>query len=53
VRERIRVEPVKPLDREIEAFVDCVRNGRRPVVDGKVGLEALKVAIEVKSRIRL
>lgn len=53
VRDQIRIEPVKPLDREIDAFVDCVRHGRRPVVDGKVGLEALKVAIEVKSRIRL
>ncbi len=51
VRERIQVDPVKPLDRELEDFVDCVRTGRRPVVDGRVGLEALKVAIEVQSRI--
>jgi predicted dehydrogenase len=52
VRERIQVDPVKPLDRELEDFVECVRTGRRPVVDGRVGLEALKVAIEVQSRIR-
>lgn len=51
VRERIQVDPVKPLDRELEDFVECVRTGRRPVVDGRVGLEALKVAIEVQSRI--
>jgi predicted dehydrogenase len=52
VRERVQVQPVKPLDRELEDFVDCVVTGRRPVVDGKVGLEALKVALDVQSRIR-
>jgi len=49
VRERIQVEPVKPLDRELEDFVDCVRTGRRPVVHGRVGLEALDVALKVQS----
>jgi len=52
VRERIQVEPVKPLDRELEAFVQCVRASRPPLVDGRVGLEALKVALEVRSGIR-
>ncbi len=52
VRERIQVEPVKPLDRELEAFVQCVRASRPPLVDGRVGLEALKVAIAVRSGIR-
>jgi len=51
VRERIEVEPVKPLDRELEAFVQCVRASRPPLVDGRVGLEALKVALEVQSRV--
>ena len=51
VRERIRVEPVKPLDRELEAFVACVRSGHRPLVHGQVGLEALEVALQVMSRI--
>ena len=48
VRERIQVVPVKPLDREIEAFVACVREHRRPLVDGRVGLEALNVALKVR-----
>ena len=48
VRERIQVEPVKPLDREIEAFVTCVREGRRPLVDGRVGLDALDLALRVR-----
>ncbi len=48
VRERIQVEPVKPLDREIEAFVACVCEGHRPLVDGRVGLEALDLALRVR-----
>ena len=48
IRERIQVVPVKPLDREIEAFVACVREHRRPLVDGRVGLEALDVALKVR-----
>ena len=52
VRERIRVDPVKPLDRELEAFVECASTGRPPLVDGRVGLEALDVALKVQSSIR-
>jgi len=52
VRERIEVEPVKPLDRELEAFVQCIRTSRPPLVDGRAGLEALKVALAVQSGIR-
>jgi predicted dehydrogenase len=48
VRERIAVAPRKPLDAEIAAFVDCVRSGKRPLVDGAVGLRALEVALEVR-----
>lgn len=51
VREHLRVEPVKPLDRELAAFVECVRTSSPPLVDGRVGLEALKVALEVQSEI--
>ncbi len=52
IRERIQVEPIKPLDRELEAFIECVRTGQRPLVDGRVGLDALDVALEVQSKIR-
>jgi predicted dehydrogenase len=49
-RERLQVEPAMPLDREIEAFVRCVRNGERPLVHGAVGLKALEVALQVRER---
>jgi predicted dehydrogenase len=51
VRERIQVEPVKPLDAELAAFVQTVRTGSAPLVDGRVGLEALDVALRVRERI--
>jgi predicted dehydrogenase len=50
-RERLQVEPVKPLDLEIAAFVDCVRRRQRPLVHGAVGLKALEVALQVRDRI--
>jgi predicted dehydrogenase len=51
-RQRTRVEPVKPLDSEIASFIACVRDGSSPIVDGRVGLKALAVALQVKGKIR-
>jgi predicted dehydrogenase len=50
-RSRVAVEPIRPLDREIEAFVDCVRHQKRPLVDGKTGLRALELALQVQASI--
>ncbi|MGE5153802.1 MAG: Gfo/Idh/MocA family protein [Bdellovibrio bacteriovorus] len=50
-RSRIQVEPVKPLDLELAEFIRCVREGRPPLVDGRTGLKALEVALEVHARI--
>jgi predicted dehydrogenase len=50
-RERVALEPVRPLDAELAAFVDCVRHGTPPLVDGRVGLAALDVALQVRARI--
>lgn len=50
-RSRIALDPVKPLDRELASFVDCVRAGTRPLVDGRVGLKALEVALQIHAHI--
>lgn len=50
-RERIPVEPIKPLDRELAEFVSCIRQRRPPLVDGHTGLKALEVALEVRAKI--
>ncbi len=51
VRQRIQVEPIKPLDLELAEFVRGLRAGRPPLVDGRIGLKALEVALEVRARI--
>ena len=37
--------------RELADFVNTVRSGHRPLVDGRTGLEALRVALMVKEKI--
>ena len=51
VTERLEIEPVKPLDAEIAAFVRSVRDGTPPLVDGRTGLKALEVALQVRQEI--
>ena len=51
VTEMLDVTPHPPLDAEIAHFVRCVRTGETPLVNGRVGLEALRVAQLVRERI--
>ena len=51
VTESVDIQPVKPLDAELESFVDCVRNRTMPLVDGDTGLKALDVALQIKAKI--
>lgn len=51
VREKIEIEPRQPLDAELADFIQTVRRGGKPLVDGATGLEALRVAMEVKEKI--
>lgn len=45
------ITPRPPLDTELEYFVNSVRTGTPPLVNGRVGLEALRVAMLVKEKI--
>jgi len=51
VTETLAIEPRPPLDTELDYFVRAVRARSRPLVDGRVGLEALRVALLVKESI--
>jgi predicted dehydrogenase len=51
VREKIEIEPRQPLDAELADFIQTIRRGSKPQVDGTTGLEALRVAMEVKKEI--
>lgn len=50
--EMLAITPHPPLDTELAHFVRAVKNGTPPLVDGRVGLEALRVALQVKESIR-
>ena len=40
-----KIQRREPLRNEIEHFIECVEEGKKPIVDGKAGLHALKVAL--------
>lgn len=44
--EEIEIENKEPLLLEIKEFIDCVRSGQKPIVDGERALKAMK-AIEL------
>ena len=55
--ELIDIEPLdvhkeEPLKRELESFVDCVRERKRPLVSGEDALAALRLAQRVMDAIR-
>lgn len=52
ITERLEVEPRKPLDEQLKAFVDSVRSGTPPLVTGAVALEALRVVQSVQELIQ-
>jgi predicted dehydrogenase len=45
------VTPTRPLDAELEHFIDTVRRGGTPLVTGDDGLEALRIAMLVTDKI--
>jgi predicted dehydrogenase len=49
--EKLSITPTPPLDAELADFVNTVRSRRAPLVDGRTGLEALRVALMVKEKI--
>ena len=48
--EKLAITPTPPLDAELADFVNTVRAKRPPLVDGRTGLEALRVALMVKEK---
>ena len=44
---RFQIVRREPLRNELEAFIQAVQTGQKPLVDGHDGLEALKLAIQV------
>lgn len=49
--ERLEIKPRPPLDAELEHFVETVGNGGQPLVNGRDGVKALRVAEQVQKKI--
>jgi predicted dehydrogenase len=42
-----RLDNVDPLQQELAHFVNCVKTGRKPLVSGEHGRDALELALEI------
>src|SRR5262245_52665719 len=51
LKHALPIEKEEPLRREIEHFIDCIQNDKTPLITGKEGLEALKVALKISKLI--
>jgi predicted dehydrogenase len=51
--EEANLEQGDALKSEIESFLDCIRNDRRPLVSGEDGLRALETAIRITEQVHV
>ncbi len=52
LREPVPVAKEEPLKLELRHFVECVREGRQPLVDGEAAKRALELAFEITRQVR-
>ncbi len=50
---KINIEKQQPLKKEINSFVECVKFGKKPLVSGQEGRNALKIALDITEKISL
>jgi len=50
-KEKVRIRKKDALKVELKSFIDCVRTGKRPVVSGQEGRDALEVALKILEKI--
>jgi predicted dehydrogenase len=48
----INIKKEEPLKKELEAFINCVKTGERPLVSGEEGRDALKIALQIEDAIK-
>ncbi|MFH1665325.1 MAG: Gfo/Idh/MocA family oxidoreductase [Candidatus Omnitrophota bacterium] len=51
VKEKIRIRKKQPLKVELKSFINCVRDGKKPLVSGYEGRQALQVALAILEKI--
>lgn len=48
-----RLKKIEPLQEELKHFISCVKGGRKPLVSGEHGRDALEVALEIVRKIEI
>ena len=51
-RRRINIKKEKPLQKELQSFIQCVKQKKAPLVSGREGRDALAIATEILEKIR-
>lgn len=51
LKHSLPIEKELPLTRELDHFIDCIKNDRQPIVSGIEGRDALKVALQITDQI--
>ncbi len=50
-KKSLPIEKEEPLKKELEHFIDCIRDNKTPLVSGIEGRAALKVALDINQKI--
>lgn len=50
-KEDLPIEKEQPLKKELESFIECVRDNKEPLVSGRVAREALDCALRIQNQI--
>jgi len=48
-----KLEKYEPLEEELRHFVNCVREGKKPLVSGEHGRDALELGLEILEKIKM
>ncbi len=51
LKHSLPIEREEPLMKELEHFIDCVQEDKKPLISGTEGREALSVALEISKKI--
>jgi predicted dehydrogenase len=51
-KQSLPIEKQEPLKKELEHFVDCIREDKQPLISGREGKDALEVALKIDEKIR-
>lgn len=50
-KENLPIEKEQPLQKELQSFVDCVLEGKEPLVSGSVARDAVAVALKIQDQV--